>query len=446
MIGEKEQSILDTDKVYIPLIEFNSLYLTIGKSFDNYCIMSQQVTLLDHLKKFNDIFEDKINNISSKIDNIQIDTTSGKNISSEDIKKDIFENVSLDDSTENESTVDVNDKVDKTEQNDFDTFLTQNRDGFELDLPKEDPKTQKEISRQNFFTEKLLKNDFSNLDMIVNNCVNSKLPLDSFVKTVYSLSGVDLYEGISNSDKYCLNYVVTNNLRQSINSYIQKRMDLPKSINPIIINDNICNQDKIDCVCFLLLSYIFLSKIKNDCVNIDDSYANKNYISYCLKTITSPFVFTHILDINKDVLINCIVRLYVELKDKKFYDKYLSDIFNKTHVNVDFNVTYLKDQIEKIYDNIQKFKDKLVVKNFFRKWMKLQYPDFDKFNIDYDSEIMECVLDIENNKNVSSTNKIPIEILNKFGIKDVKFNNEILIRYIKSKCKDFGDLEQIKNK
>ena len=178
--------------------------------------------------------------------------------------------------------------------------------------------------------------------MIVNNCVNSKLPLDSFVKTVYSLSGVDLYEGISNSDKYCLNYVVTNNLRQSINSYIQKRMDLPKSINPIIINDNICNQDKIDCVCFLLLSYIFLSKIKNDCVNIDDSYANKNYISYCLKTITSPFVFTHILDINKDVLINCIVRLYVELKDKKFYDKYLSDIFNKTHVNVDFNVTYLK--------------------------------------------------------------------------------------------------------
>ena len=74
-------------------------------------------------------------------------------------------------------------------------------------------------------------------------------------------------------------------------------------------------------------------------------------------------------------------------------------------------------------------------------WMKGMYSMNDEIRDNVDKVIDS----IENNKNVSSTNKIPIEILNKFGIKDVKFNNEILIRYIKSKCKDFGDLEQIKN-
>lgn len=440
MIGEKEQSILDTDKIYIPLIEFNSLYLTIYKAFENYCLMSQQVTMLDTFRKYTELFENKIDNLELSI----------KNISTVNVENTVSKEIVKEPDVVDATTTSVTEENRNEEQNSFDTFLTEKRDDFEIDYPAEiseeaKSKTQKEIVHENFFPCLLLKNDFSNLDKIIYNCVNSKLPLDSFVNTVYTTCNVDLYDNISSKDKYAINYIVYKNIKGKVNDLITKKINLPKSIIPIIIKDDKCNQNKIDCVCFLLMSYIYISKINNDLSGIDNYQLNKSFVSYCLKTITSPFVFTHILNIKKDVLINCIDRLYTELKNKKFFDKYLADIYEKCKINIDFNNVYLKEKLEEIYDNIQKLKDKLDVSFFFKKISKiLKYDDFDIIKT-YNSDIITKIIDIENNKSVNSTSDIPIEILQKYNINEHKYNNSILIKYIKSVKPDFKDIEQIKN-
>ena len=449
MIGEKEQSILDTDKIYIPLIEFNSLFLTIYKAFENYCVMSQQVTICDMFKKYTENFENKFNDLNLKLDNLDISVEPERTVNTE---PKVIEKVNIDLDNISES---INEKTEEKpeengEQNSFNDFLNENRDSFELDYPQEmseeaKSKTQKEIVHENFFPYKLLKDDFSNLDKIIYNCINSKLPLDSFVKIVYDTCNVDLYSDINIKDKYAINYIITKNIKYKINELISKKENLPKSIVPIIIKNNVTTQEKIDCVCFLLMSYVYLSKVNNDLVNIKDFDLNKSLVSYCLKTITSPFVFTHILDIKKDVLISCIDRLYNELKEKKFFDKYQSDIYNKTKINIDFNSVYLKEKIEDIYNNIQKLKDKLDISNFFKKSSKvIEYSDFDNIK-EYNSNIIVKIIDIENNKDVTSTDDIPNHILKKYGISNIKYDNNILIKFICSKYPDFKDIEQIKN-
>lgn len=459
MIGEKEKSILDTDKIYIPLIEFNSLYLTLIKSFDNYCLMSQQLMMLDTFKKYTETFESKMLEIDSVLHNIVNKPNNTNNITAAHG----FDNISFDDSndinTENKQlpTLEVesehildNEENISENQNNFDNFLKDNRDGFELDLPPEQSdeakaKTQKEIVHENFFPVMLLKNDFSNLDKIILNCVNSELPLDSFVNTVYSTCNIDLYDNISEKDKYAINYIVTKNIKNKINALITKKIELPNSIIPMIVEDDKCDQNKIDCVTFLLLAYIYLSKIKNDLAGIINPQLNKSLISYCLKTITSPFVFTHILNIKQEILITCVVRLFIELNKNGFFKKYLDDIYDKTKIKVEFTKEYLSEQLSKIYENIQKLKDKLSVSNFFKKESKiLIYEDLDNLK-KYKCDIINKIIKIENNKDVTSTDDIPLEILKKYGINDLKYDNNILIKYIKSKHKDFKDIEQIKN-
>ena len=46
---------------------------------------------------------------------------------------------------------------------------------------------------------------------------------------------------------------------------------------------------------------------------------------------------------------------------------------------------------------------------------------------------------------IKSTKDIPIEILNKYGLENKKFNNEILIKFIKTVDPNFKDIEQIRN-
>lgn len=488
MIGEKEKSILDTDKVYVPMIEFYSLILTLDKAFDNYCLMSQNVTLLDYLKKLEDKIDNSINSFHDNINNIKkdsrcvkeyIETTECIKLDSNDVKKndninheiDELSIDSLDDElgiTKTENKVDTvvvkDDESDDVSNivasdSEFDSFLKENRDSYELDLPKETKqnleKTQKEIILENLFQKKILKNDIKNLDIIIKNCVNSGTPLDSFVNTVFDVCGLDLFNGISNGDKYCLSYVISQNIKYNVGNFISKGKKVPSTINPIIVEDKDKThiQDKIDCMYFLLMSYIYYSKIRTDLSDIKDENVNKGIVTYCLKTITSPFVFSYMLNINKDILVESVCKLYNDLKYNSFFSEYENDIKLKTGISVDVSSVYLKEQIEKLYDNIQLYKDKLVIKNFFNKnIMMFNYEDLYNIKETYNLEIVKNIVKLEHYKdksdtlkNVKTTVGIPLNILNKLGISDHKFDNNILIKYIKLNFPEFKDFEQIKN-
>jgi hypothetical protein len=201
------------------------------------------------------------------------------------------------------------------------------------------------------------------------------------------------------------------------------------------------------------MSYIYYSKIRTDLKDINDENVNKGIVTYCLKTITSPFVFTYILNINKDILIESVCKLFNDLKYNNFFSEYENDIKVKTGITVDVSSVYLKEQIEKIYDNVQKLKDKLVVKNFFNnKIMLFGYDDLYNITEPYNVDIIRNIVKLEHYKdkqdklkNIDTTVGIPLNILNKIGIKDHKFDNNLLIKYITTNYSEFKDLEQIKN-
>jgi hypothetical protein len=67
-----------------------------------------------------------------------------------------------------------------------------------------------------------------------------------------------------------------------------------------------------------------------DLKDVLDEKINKNLLTYCFKTITSPFVLTYILDINKDILTESIVRLYSNLRTQKFFDEFENEIYSNT--------------------------------------------------------------------------------------------------------------------
>lgn len=471
MIGEKEQSVLDSDKVYIPIPEYISLHLTLNKLFDNYCLMSQKVSILDYIKKVEEKYDkglldlnDRIDRLSDSIRDIGISPrqTAVQSVpesnSEDNITLPVLDEISLDDSESN-----VESEQEDTENKAFDSFLTDKYDSIELDLPKEteknEEKTQKEIVQENFFQKKILKDNFKNLELIILNCVNSRIPLDAFVNTIYSETGIDMYKGISNIDRYSINYILSQDIKYNINNYINNKKNLSNGINPIILDntDKTNIQDRIDCAYFLLLASIYLNKIKTDLNSISDEKINKNLFTYCFKTITSPFVLTYTLDISRDILIESVIRLYNKLRAEKFFDEFESEIYNNTKIKVDLNVQHIKDSINRVYDTALKFKDKLIVETSFNsKYMLLTYNDIKLITTDYKPDIINRLLIIEGyywNKNIEkcykevlkSTDGLPKEILSKFGIGKSKYNNEILVRYIKEKYPDFSDLEQIKN-
>jgi hypothetical protein len=268
-----------------------------------------------------------------------------------------------------------------------------------------------------------------------------------------------MYKGISNIDRYSINYILSQDIKYNINNYINNKKNLSNGINPIILDntDKTNIQDRIDCAYFLLLASIYLNKIKTDLNGISDEKINKNLFTYCFKTITSPFVLTYTLDISRDILIESVIRLYNKLRSEKFFDEFESEIYNNTKIKVDLNVQHIKDSINRVYDTAFKFRDKLIVGTSFNsKYMLLTYNDIKLITTDYKPDIINRLLIIEGyywNKNIEkcykevlkSTDGLPKEILSKFGIGKSKYNNEILIRYIKEKYPDFSDLEQIKN-
>lgn len=459
MIGEKETLILDADKVYIPLIDFVSMYMTLNNTFNAFPMMSYNITYMDFVKKSTTDLIDKINSLEDKISNISMN----HNNVIEKTNIEMIQDVNLD-------NIDIPDeKVQETkseQQDDFTKFLDEKRDSFELDLPKNDVKKNEpivaekpkvEIEHKDLFSNVVLKNDFKNLQVIITNSVNTDLPVDSFVKAVKNFSGIDLYDGIKNIDKYLLNYVVNKNIKFHVNRYIQKKIDFPKNINPIVLDENGDNEDKIEVMYQLILYYIYLSKVKSQLgEKITSAQENKEFLSFSLKTITSAFVFTYLIKVNKNILVGYLNNLYYRIRNNGFFDNFEKEIFEKTRIKIDVDSKYITDQIERIYDKVILVKDKLNIKNFLSKIMKLKYKDFEILNKDeFNPDVLQKICVIENhfmmNKmdqiydTLKSTNDIPQDILKIYGIGDKKFDNTVLVKYIQNVDKNFKDLEQIRN-
>lgn len=447
MIGDKVQTILDSEKSYIPIIEFMSFYEILEQIFNNHVNSSFSNYIIYELKFLNnkkDIEISKSNN-DSKISDVITQNS-------------IIEDIS-DDSTENTLNVSESEK-----QNDFDSFLKTNRDSFKLDIDLDkikqveevQKKTERNIIYKSKFIDDVLKNDFKNLEDIITNCVNSKLPFDSFVDTIRRLSSIDLYKYFEQKDINSLNYIITRNIKTNVLLYIQKKIKLPNATIPIIVKNSVDDKDIIDIMFQLFLTYVYITKVRTllkEKVTSDSD--NEDFFAYSLKTITSPIVFSFLLNVDKEIFKNTLISLYNNNVSNKFYDNFESKLKKFGISNFEMTSDYIIQQAERIYDTALKMKDKLEIQNFFNnKIMVLNYNDFCNNELTLDSIYKLCELDwcyiscgnkIDDQKlTIKSYEDIPLTILNKYGLHDKKYDNSILVRYFTEKISRFKDLEQIK--
>lgn len=506
MVGAKEETLLDTDKVYIPLIDILSLYGILNKAYENYVNMCSTVSVINIIKKKLTAIEEKIDKIpvdkervepvvlmetlqasDQVLSSLSTESEPESELGTLQISEQIMsclmpENESESEEVESEEVSEEKNAV----QQDFDAFLVEKRDTFALDMPgqekvqeeppKEQPapkvkkprnpniKTVKEIEIEDVVSKDVLKNEFKNMEMIVTNCINTPVPLDTFTKTVLNTTGINLYEGFSDLDLYCLNYITTKNLKHNINRYIQQKVDFPKSISPIIVPDNKYNDAdesykniRIQIMYFLLMSYIYLSKVKTQLSERTKSAQdNKEFLCYALKTMTTCYVFSYMLNINKNVLVGYVDKLYNKLRNDGFFNTFEEEIQKKTGVSVVVTSQVIKDDVERIYNTVNERKEKLVIPNFFNpKIMKMGYSDFQKIETPFNVNVVDKICKIDtlyiNGKIdkiddvLKNYDDVPLSVLSVYGVKKQKFDNSVLLSYFKKNVPDFPDMEQIKN-
>ena len=280
MIGEKERTILESDKVYVPIIEFFSFYEILNQTFNNYvnlcsvCNLESNIVRLqkitDNISTDTTVSASAIDIMSSedKLKNLDLSSLSSNQTAEKDIKTEILNGLTEQEEKVIESAVD---KESSENQNSFDSFLTENRDKFELDLPdtSDSLKPEKDHHIKNEldsfvskFITKVCNNDFSIFEQLIFNNSNEILPFDSFVKQVKDISDIDFKDGMKDSDYIAVNYVISNTTKYHINNLLEKKIKLPSNITPIIIENEKKDDDKIDMMYYLLLFYIYLSKIR----------------------------------------------------------------------------------------------------------------------------------------------------------------------------------------
>lgn len=483
MIGEKERTILESEKIYVPIVEFLSFTEILNQSFSNYvnlCAVSALESNIVRLQKTTD-------NLSNSAINAVINNDSVKNISdipmlnSTDFDKNLQTmKISI---SGNQSPINkiqsVVDKVEDVSEDDlklaqinagkesveaqesFDKFLQENRDSFQLDLPfnekSEDKKLKDELKDgESKFITKLCNNDFSTFEQIVFNTANEDLPFNSFIESIKKLTDIDFSDGISKKDYNCLNYVISNNIKYHINKLLEKKTKLPSSITPIIVKNEKVDSDKIDVMYYLLLFYIYLSKVKVILSEkSNNSLDNKEYFSYIIKTISNPLVFSYLPDIPEEVIKVETIKRYNILKENSFFDNFITNIKNKIRSvnNLNIRDKDITDNISKIYASVTKFRDKLGVESSFNSSiMKVSYKILNEYDLElntlsklihFDSSFVKYGK-VGNEIDLKSYDDVPVPILNIYGIKIAKFDNTIISKYFANNIKNFGDLEKIK--
>lgn len=477
MIGEKERTCLETEKIYVPIVHFFSFVEILNQIHSNYISLCGNSTVVDKLTSI----DEKIKGIDGRLERIESKESTVTYLPSsiEEISSPVTTAAALIQAPKDFNPgevleVDVSGSIEEEpvvvkEQSEFDGFLKQNRENFDIGvdytaIDKELTKEQsKELAKEtraisettSTFISKVCMNDYTILEGILLNCANEKLPVDTFVNLVYSKTGYDLLSGCTFQNKNSLNYIVANNLKFYLGQYLEQQKSLPQSVTPFVVPTTEMNEFKVHVMYDLLVLFLYSTKVRTILSDKNKNpSSNNDVMCYILKTITSAFVFSSFSDIKEDVVVSFVVSKYFDMVKSGFFKTFDSKL--KKDFNVDFRLDeqFLKNEVSKIYQAFQKIKDKITLDYLFKSpFMKLEYSDLHDFDITNPTLIKVIELDqfyfryknIDTSKlSFKSFDDVPVSILEKYGIKEVKFDNSIIIRFFTERVKGFGDMEQIK--
>lgn len=478
VISEKNSDYLDSEKVYLSIYDFLSLVVVMGQ------FRNQYITIVDSIHSIIAMNElaVKISDVDNKLTSFYSELSArNKLISNEneiqkrnlpreydplaDVldnmtdadKKEIIEkSIAIDESNRASSSssgpVTPEDKLPEIIHDDMTSFIKEKRDSFDLgvddeEVPKSKANTEAATVMPSTFTEKMLGNDIANLEMYMMNLINDELPFSKFSELIKGKLGFDALEGVSTNDENCADYLISLFLKAAVKDNLDKKQEIPASIPPLVFDSSKLNDNKISLAYDLYLYCIYYSHIRN--VLKDKDYgvvANKELVTFALKTISSPYVFSLIKNIDETVLVAEIVNRYRRYRAAGVFDAVEKTFFDSRGIKISLTDDAIKTDASRIYSIVVQKWDNLTIDATFKARNSiLKQNDFkqNKLSKEQIKKILAAEFSFRKNKKVdfkeagiNGFDDIPLTISEKYGIVKLKFDNTNLKRFVKEKCKD----------
>lgn len=478
VISDKDKSYLDSEKVYMSIYDFLSLMMIVGQFRSNYLQTSDSMISMIHSKDLSDKvceLNDKLTGYYTQflsMNSIQKPITSRTDnlCSSEDNLLHMAKESEIEtDSMILQKLISIEQKTSSSSskmEEDFDPFSSEIHDTMgsylkeevskiDLGLPPErevvnrdPPNVEKAIVVKRTFTDTILLNDVTNLEMYLTNIINDDLPFNKLVDLIKTKMSFDPIQDVKSEDVNSLNYMISQFVKHHIKHSLENKVSLPVSVTPLLTGISTVNEDKISLSYDLLLYTIYYNQLKN--VLKDKDYgivSNKELICFSLKALSTPLIFDSLFSLDTAVIVSELsnrLRRYIETGT---FDKLQSDILETKRITFNLSETVLKSEAERMINAIKLNKDKLTIQNGFSsfKILKLNYEDFQKNKLSEEQikRIVTAEFNFRKNGKLNLTecgivkfDDIPATISEKYGVIIKKYDNTNLKRYVKDVCKD----------
>jgi len=345
-------------------------------------------------------------------------------------------------------------------QNQMDDFIKTESPKIDLGIQLEDrviPDTTEAIIPSSQFTRDVLKNDVTNLEMYVTNLVNDELPflkLNDIIKSKLNFNPLD---GIAQSDINSVNYLISHYLKHSLKKCLEEQVDFPSNVSPMLFSNIKLSKDSLSLMYDLFIYFIYYTQLRNMLKEKDfNPINNRDFMCFSFKTIASPLAISGFNQIDETTLLTEISNRYGHYRESGVFDKLRAEIKSKYSCEFDLPADAMKTEASRIYKAIKANYDKLTIEYSFTKYsmlnLKLNYNDF-KENSFQDEQIKKIIaVEFNYRKNGKTVyeeieykkfDDIPSSILEKFDIKDKKYDNTNLKRYVKEILKDNEELQKL---
>jgi hypothetical protein len=477
VISERNADYLDSEKVYLSIFDFLSLVMVMGQFRNNYINVVDSMSLIVS----NEILSQKINDLDSKLTAYYSEFTAKSKLLENDIiirtnklqteytpfdldavdnttKLSIIENSIEEDkkSSSSSSNNSIKQPIDSI-HDDIKSFLDTNKDSFDIGIKDENAVVKSDTNFSSAtvlpttFTEKMLSNDIMNLEMYLMNLINDDLPFSKFSELITSKLSFNPLEGVADYDERSVDYLISLFLKNVIKDNLDKKQEIPSSVPPIVFNNSIHSENKISLAYDLYLYCIYYSNLRN--ILKDKDYgvvANKELVTFALKTIASPYVFSFIKNIDEKILVSELLNRFRRYKASGVFSKLEKEILEKRSITIEISEDSIRTESSRIYNIVvQKWNNLTIEGTFPQRSSILKYDDIKKNKLSKEQikKILLAEFNFRKNKRVdfkeagiNGFDDIPLSVSEKYGITKLKFDNTNLKRFIKDKCKTNEEL------
>lgn len=222
---------------------------------------------------------------------------------------------------------------DNSSSNEFEKFVDDNIDKVtipELDHINDESihgtKTSGDPPQQEYnspFIYRVLNGSIRNYEALINTIYHDpNSPTQALIELIREKMGIDNFlPGISKKESKSLNYVSKTFFKAILGSYVEFGNPIPSS-SPILLKYKPKNPtvENIELAYDLLLINTYIKAIRTTMEGkITDSMSNYATLHIASRCFTDVLVFSFIMDMNPDVIKNCVMSRYKAYKEKGFF-------------------------------------------------------------------------------------------------------------------------------